>query len=384
MYRKLNILYKKICLHQDLSEFIHMKKNSSNIPWKPSLLPLDIDLESRKVLKKLPETHRALAELKGIGGTIPNQAILLNTLGLQEARDSSAVENIITTQDELFKANLDLAGWQTVATKEVQNYVTALKKGFELVGKNNLITTNHIIQIQSLIENNQAGFRKVPGTVLKNAQTGEVVFTPPQEYDEIVSAMSNLVSYINDDSLSDVDPLVKMAVIHFQFESIHPFYDANGRTGRIINILYLIQKSLLALPILYLSRFIIEHKSEYYHHLQSVRDKQDWEPWIMFMLEGIEKTSIDTIALILEMKKLMMDYKHRIRSNYKFYSQELINNLFRHPYTKIEFIQNDLNVSRITATAYLNRLVDDGFLVKKKLGVGNYFINEPLVALFTS
>jgi Fic family protein len=357
--------------------------NKSSIPWKPMLLPPDVDLESRKVLKKLPGAHRALAELKCIGGTIPNQAILLNTLGLQEARDSSAIENIITTQDELFKAGLDLSGWHSVAAKEVQNYATALKKGYELVGRNNLITANHIIQIQSVIENNQAGFRKVPGTVLKNAQPGEVVFTPPQEYDDIVHAMSNLVSYINDDSLSDADPLVKMAVIHFQFESIHPFYDANGRTGRIINILYLIQKSLLHLPILYLSRFINDHKSEYYRHLQNVRENQDWEPWIMFMLEGVEKTSIDTIALILEIKQLMMDYKHRIRSNYKFYSQELINNLFTHPYTKIEFIQNDLKVSRITATNYLNRLVEDGLLAKKKLGVGNYYINEPLVALFT-
>jgi Fic family protein len=378
------IIYTKGSIYIKIFQnFIQMKKNNPNVPWKPMLLPPDIDLESRKVLKKLPEAHRALAELKGIGGTIPNQAILLNTLGLQEARDSSAVENIITTQDELFKADLDLSGWQSVAAKEVQNYAAALKKGFELVGRNNLITTNHILQIQSVLENNQAGFRKVPGTVLKNAQTGEVIFTPPQEYDEIVSVMSNLVSYINDDSISDVDPLVKMAVIHFQFESIHPFYDANGRTGRIINILYLIQKSLLHLPILYLSRFIIEHKSEYYQHLQNVRDNQDWEAWIMFVLEGIEKTSIDTIALILEIKKLMMDYKHRIRSNYKFYSQELINNLFRHPYTKIEFIQNDLKVSRITATNYLNHLVDDGFLAKKKLGVGNYYINEPLVALFT-
>jgi Fic family protein len=360
-----------------------MEMNSSAIPWLPMTLPPSFDLESRKVLKKSAEAHRALAELKGIGGTIPNQSILLNTLGLQEAKDSSAVENIITTQDELFKADLDIAGWQNVAAKEVQNYVAALKKGFELVGKNNLITTNHILQIQSVLENNQAGFRKVPGTVLKNAQTGEVVFTPPQEYDQIVAAMSNLVSYINDDSLSDVDALVKMAVIHFQFESIHPFYDGNGRTGRIINILYLIQKSLLQLPILYLSRFIIDHKSEYYQHLQNVRENQDWEPWILFILEGVEKTSIDTIALILEIKKLMMDFKHRIRSNYKFYSQELINNLFRHPYTKIEFVQNDLNVSRITATGYLNRLVEDGFLTKKKLGVGNYYINEPLVALFS-
>jgi Fic family protein len=360
-----------------------METNSKDTPWKPGLLPPSIELESRMVFKKLPQAHRALAELKGMAGMIPNQTILLNTLGLQEAKDSSAVENIITTQDELFKADLNLSGWQTVAAKEVQHYVAALKKGFDLVNKNSLITANHILQIQSVLENNQAGFRRVPGTVLKNLQTGEVVFTPPQEYDEIIKAMSNLVQYINDDSLSDVDPLVKMAVIHFQFESIHPFFDGNGRTGRIINILYLIQKSLLHLPILYLSRFIIDNKSEYYQHLQNVREKQEWEPWILFMLDGIEKTSIETIALILEIKKLMLDYKHRIRSDYKFYSQELINNLFRHPYTKIEFIQNDLKVSRVTASGYLNRLASDGLLTKKKLGVGNYYINTPLVALFT-
>ena len=224
-----------------------METNISNIPWKPALLPPEIELESRTVLKKLPVAHRALAELKGIGATIPNQAILLNTLGLQEAKDSSAVENIITTQDELFKADLNLAGWQTVAAKEVQNYIAALKKGFDLVNKHGLLTANHILQIQSVLESNQAGFRKVPGTILKNLQTGEVIYTPPQDYDEIIKAMSNLVKYINDDSHSEVDPLVKMAVIHFQFESIHPFFDGNGRTGRIINILYLIPKFYLGM-----------------------------------------------------------------------------------------------------------------------------------------
>lgn len=360
-----------------------MESNFLSIPWKPLLLPPQIELESRKVLKKLAATHRALAELKGIASTIPNQAILLNTLGLQEAKDSSAVENIITTQDELFKAELNLSGLQSVAAKEVQNYVAALKKGFALLNENGLITANHILQIQSELERNQAGFRKLPGTVLKNQQTGEVVFTPPQEYDEIIQALNNLAKYINDDSLSDVDPLVKMAVIHFQFEGIHPFFDGNGRTGRIINILYLVQKSLLNLPVLYLSSFIIDHKGEYYQHLQNVREKGAWEPWILFILEGIEQSSRETLTLMLEIKKLMMDYKHRIRSGYKFYSQELINNLFRHPYTKIEFIQRDLKVSRVTASSYLNQLARDGFLIRKKLGVSNYYINTPLVILFT-
>ncbi len=359
-----------------------MEKFSSNIPWKVSLLPPAAELETRTVLKKLPGVHRALAEMKGIAGTIPNQAILLNTLGLQEAKDSSAVENIITTHDELFKAELNLSGSLPGAAKEVQRYVAALKKGFALVSKNGLLTANHILQIQVTLEENQAGFRKVPGTVLKNARTGKVVFTPPQNHSEIVKAMSNLVNYINDDSLSDADPLVKMAVIHFQFESIHPFFDGNGRTGRIINILYLVQKSLLNIPILYLSRYIIQHKAEYYRLLQNVRQKSEWEPWLLFMLEGIQKTSVETTGLILEIRKLMMDYKLRIRENYKFYSQELINNLFRHPYTKIEFLKNDLNVSRLTASSYLTRLSEDGFLTKKKLGVGNYYINTPLFALF--
>jgi len=360
-----------------------MEKNVANVPWLPGILPPDIELESRKVLKKLPQAHRALAELKGVAGTIPNQAILLNTLGLQEAKDSSAVENIITTHDELYKAGLNVTGWQTISAKEVQNYVAALNTGFDLVRKNNLITANHILKIQSVLEQNKAGFRKLPGTVLKNEQTGETVFTPPQDYETIVKAVTNLEKYINDDSLSEVDFLVKVAVIHFQFESIHPFFDGNGRTGRIINILYLVQKSMLNLPILYLSRYINSNKAEYYHHLQQVRENGAWEPWILFMLDGIEKTSIDTISLILEIKNLMMDYKHRIRDDYKFYSQELINNLFRHPYTKIEFIQKDLKVSRITAANYLNQLSNDGFLTKKKLGVGNYYINDPLFALFS-
>jgi Fic family protein len=360
-----------------------MRTIQANVPWKPILLPPDYELESRKILKRLPAAHRALAELKGIGSTIPNQSILLNTLGLQEAKDSSAVEDIITTQDELFTAELNLAGWQSAAAKEVQNYAEALKTGFKLVAQSEMITSNHILKIQSVLENNEAGYRRLPGTILKNTQTGEVVFTPPQDYDEILAAMSNLVAFINNELPCDADPLVKMAVIHFQFESIHPFYDGNGRTGRIINILYLILHSLLQSPVLYLSRHIIDNKSQYYQLLQNVREKQEWEPWILFMLDGIEQTSLDTISLIVEIKRLMMDYKHRIRSNYKFYSQELINNLFRHPYTKIEFIQKDLKVSRITAAAYLNRLAEDGLLTKKKFGVGNYYINEPLVKLFT-
>ena len=195
--------------------------------------------------------------------------------------------------------------------------------------------------------------------------------------------MSNLEKFINENDLTSFDPLVKMAIIHYQFESIHPFYDGNGRTGRIMNILYLIINKLQTLPILYLSSYIIKNKSKYYALLQDVRDHDNWEEWIHFMVRGVEETARETIELINQIKSLMLDYKQRLRGNYKFYSQDLLNNLFKHPYTKIEFIEKDLGVSRITAAAYLNRLAKDGVLRKEKHGTGNYYINEPLINLFS-
>ncbi len=351
--------------------------------WTLENLPPKIDLESKKVLKSLPKAHAALAELKGIALSIPNQNILVNTLGLQEAKDSSAIENIITTHDELYKSELNFQSVKTLEAKEVQNYIIALKRGFALVSKKNILTSNMILEIQEIIEKNKAGFRKLPGTALKNSTTGETVYTPPQNFDIISRLMSNLEKFINDASLSDYDPLVKMALIHFQFESIHPFYDGNGRTGRIINILYLILEELLDLPILYLSSYIIKNKSAYYKLLQDVRDTNNWEEWILFMIKGVEETSRKTIQLILSIKDLMLATKHKLRDNYKFYSQDLLNNLFKHPYTKIEFVVKDLEVSRITAANYLNKLAVDGLLEKKKIGTGNYYINNELFDLLT-
>lgn len=352
-------------------------------PWKINQLPLNIDLETKKVLKALPAAHAALAELKGISSTIPNQNILINTLGLQEAKDSSAIENIITTHDDLYKSELNLDAFKSPNAKEVQNYISALKKGFELITKNKLLTNNIILQIQEVLEDNKAGFRKLPGTALKNAVTGETVYTPPQDYEEIIKLMTNLERYINVPEMQDCDPIIKMAIIHFQFESIHPFYDGNGRTGRIINILYLILENLQTLPILYLSNYIIKHKPDYYRYLQNVRDENLWEEWILFMIKGVEETARETIELIIKIKELMLNYKHKLRDSYKFYSQDLLNNLFMHPYTKIEFIVNDLGVSRLTAANYLNKLADDKILRKEKLGTGNYYINEELFNILT-
>ena len=223
-------------------------------------LPLGRDIETKKVLKSLPSAHAALAELKGIASTMPNQSILINTLGLQEAKDSSAIENIITTHDDLFKSELNLTLYKSLNAKEVQNYIAATKTGYDLILKTGLLTNRIVLKIQEVLKGDNAGFRKMPGTNLKNTSTGEIIFTPPQDPEEIKDLMTNLEKFINDKKSNDFDPLVKMAIIHYQFESIHPFYDGNGRTGRIINILYLIQEKLQDLPILYLSSYIIKNK----------------------------------------------------------------------------------------------------------------------------
>lgn len=350
-----------------------------------SPLPLNNieEYETRKVLKKAGEAHRYLAELKGVSATIPNEAILINTLTLQEAKDSSEVENIITTHDELYKASVLTESSINPAAKEVQDYSAALKHGFSQVRMSKIIRLADILAVQEKLEKNKAGLRRLPGTGLKNMQTGEVVYTPPQHADEIEALMSNLVEYINDDEMCEADPLVKMAIIHHQFESIHPFYDGNGRTGRIINILYLVARDLLDLPVLYLSRYIIQNKGNYYQQLQRVRDTGDWESWLLYMLEGVSQTAQKTIQLIKQIKAMMQDYKHRIRQELpKIYRQELINNMFNHPYTKIEFVMEDLDVSRITATKYLELLVERGFLQKAKVGRNNFYINQPLFELF--
>ena len=347
-----------------------------------ALLPPIVELETKAVLKKAAEAHRYLAELKGVAASIPNQHILIDTLSLQEARESSAIENIISTFDDVYQSNDQSEIFISAAAKEVHAYARALKMGFALVQQKGLLTNNIILQIQAQIENNKAGFRKLPGTKLLNQSTGETVYLPPQEYASIVKLMKNLEDYINNDELSDADPLIKMAVIHQQFESIHPFYDGIGRTGRIINILYLIKNDLLSLPILYLSRYIIRHKTAYYTLLQQVRETQDWEPWILYMMEAIIQTSKDTITTITQMSKAMQEYKIAIRTNApKIYSQDLLNNLFRYPYTKIEYIMQDLIVSRNTAIRYLEQLELLNLIEKKKIGRDNFFINKALLKL---
>ncbi|TRD17280.1 Fic family protein [Palleronia caenipelagi] len=347
-------------------------------------LPPAVDIETVPVLKALARASRALADLKGQAKTIPNQGILIDTLALQEAKASSEVENIVTTQDELFQADLFPDDPQSPAAKEVALYRDALRLGYaHLLDTGGLIPNSVLIDMFRLLKGRSDGFRVKPGTALKNEQTGQIVFVPPQDAREIIEHMTALEKFINVDDLCDLDPLIKMALIHHQFESIHPFADGNGRIGRIVNVLYLTRTGLLDIPVLYLSRFITRNKGDYYHHLQAVRDTGDWESWVVYMLDAVTETSATTSEIVAEIRQQMTEVKHRLRREMpKIYSQDLLNNLFRHPYTRIEYLQRDLSVSRQTAAKYLDALAETGFVEKHRSGKHNYFVNVALVNLF--
>ena len=327
-----------------------------------SALPKPGHLETRAVLKQLVTAHRYLAELKGVAATIPNPEILISALSLQEAKDSSEIENIFTTQDELFQADIFSDSPRNAAAKEVRRYAAALRSGFERMHGDQLITVNRVVEFHQTLMGSDAGIRKLP---------------------EIQSLLTDLERFMNDDSVCAADPLINMAIAHHQFESIHPFYDGNGRAGRILNSLYLVAKGLLDQPVLYLSGYIIDTKADYYSLLQSTRETNDWEPWLLYLIRGVEETSKLTIGLIEAIRNLMNSYEERIKKDLpKIHSHELLNNLFRHPYTKIEAVQNDLGVSRLTASKYLSALTQKGFVEKHRSGKYNYYVNRPLIRIF--
>lgn len=339
--------------------------------------------ETPAILRQLATASRHLAELKGVAGSIPNQGILINTLGMQEAKDSSEIENIVTTHDQLFRDEASPETAANLAAKEVLRYRQALWQGYESVRRAGLLSVSHILDVQRELERNRAGFRKVPGTALRDG-AGHIVYTPPTP-ELLPQLMSDLERFINRPELFDADPLIRMALIHHQFESIHPFYDGNGRTGRIVNVLYLVKEGLLNIPVLYLSRAIVRSKVDYYRRLQAVRDDDAWEEWVLYMLGAVEDTARDGVQTIERIKQVLLALKHDIRQRFpKFYSQDLINNLFRHPYTKIEYLERDLAVSRLTARKYLEALSEAGFLKKQKFGRSNYYINTALTRILVS
>jgi Fic family protein len=346
----------------------------------PLLAPARDKIETVKVLRQLVKSSVALAELKGLAKVLPNPNILLNAVILKEARASSEIENVITTQDKLYQA-LSAKGMQAdSATKEVLRYREAMLYGFTLIKKKGFLNTNGIIDIQGILEKNNAGMRKLPGTALRNASTGKVIYTPPDKLDVINRLMKNLEEYLNTEN--EISPLVKMAVQHYQFESIHPFYDGNGRTGRIINVLYLILHGLLDAPVLYLSNYIINNKASYYRLLQEVRTKENWEEWILFILKAVEQTARETIVRVNEISHLFSRTQELAKKKApKIYSKEFIELLFEHPYSKIEYVTERLSISRVTASKYLKEMEAAGILQSKRIWKETLYINAKLFDL---
>jgi Fic family protein len=352
------------------------------LPDKPfndlPTLPPKAEVETKATLKKAISAGRALAELKGVGETIPNQAILVNSIILQEAKASSEIENIITTHDALFRAFSANTGQIDPATKEVLRYREALWEGFSGLKDRPFLTTNLFIRIVQTIRANKAGIRNTPGTKVANAVTGEVVFTPPEGEAIIRDKLKNLEDYIHAEN--EVDPLIKLALIHYQFEVIHPFTDGNGRTGRILNILYLTQKHLLDLPVLYLSKYIIERKSNYYRLLRGVTEHKEWEPWILYMLDAVEQTALYTRDKMLAIRALLIKTLEFTKENLpsRAYSKDLIELLFHQPYTKARFLVDAGIAERKTATNYLKELEKIGVLQLQKVGKENLYLNKEL------
>ncbi|OYT15091.1 MAG: addiction module protein [Bacteroidetes bacterium 4572_77] len=348
---------------------------------KLDILPPKIEkVETIKILRQLTKSAHVLGELKGVAKIIPNQTMLINAVVLQEAKDSSEIENIITTQDALYKA-LTTQGKQPEQVKEVINYRKAIFAGFDIIEKQGFLRLSDIEVIQKTIIENNAGIRNMPGTVLKNDKTGEVVYTPPQEKEEILGLISNFLEHFNLEQ-TELHPLINLAILHYQFESIHPFYDGNGRTGRILNILYLIINKLLDIPILYLSSYINHNKSEYYRLLNATNKNEEWEEYILYILKAVEETSLKTIEKINNIKDLL-DKTIEIAKDKasKIYRKELIELLFEQPYSKIEYVVEKLNVERKAASRYLKILENAGILKSQKVGREIVYINEKLIEI---
>jgi len=346
--------------------------------------PPRAELQTVAVLRKLTEARSVLGEMKGRATSLPNQAILLDTLFLQEALASSEIENIVTTQDEVFRVD-PIADTGSVEAKEVARYRDAMRLGYEKWKENRFISENMLIDMFRVLKQRDEGYRRIPGAVVRNMRTGETVYTPPQNGWEIEIYMRDLAGFINDELPCDLDPLVKMALIHHQFESIHPFSDGNGRIGRILNVLYLTHKGLLDAPILYLSRAINRTKPDYYRLLQAVREKGAWEEWVIYILSAVDETARLTLRLISGIRDLMVRHKMRMRDELpRIYSQDLLNNLFRYPYTRIEYVANDLGIGRQTARKYLKQLAACHFVDEVKSGRNNYYVNKQLVNLLAS
>lgn len=348
------------------------------------MLPPDALLESPEVLKHMAYASRRLGELNGLCASLTDPGILINTIALQESKDSLAIENIVTTQDELYQATLTSEEMSSSA-KEVLSYREALYKGLKAMAKKkNILSVNIMIEIVQVVKQNKAGIRTTPGTMLKNAITGETIYTPPEGKQVIEEKLANLERFMNDDDFSELDPLLKMAVIHYQFEAIYPFIDGNGRTGRILNSLYLVQQQLLPQPVLYLSSYFVKNKPLYYQLLRGVTEDSNWRDWIMYNLTAVIETAkltADKIRQILLLKDKMETELKKILG--PSYTHELLRLMFELPYLKIDILVKKEMAHRQTASVWLRKLVKESVLSQQKRGKTIYFINSRLMKILT-
>ncbi len=345
-------------------------------------LPPEGFIETPQILRHLAKAYRYLGELNGLCASLPDPQLLINTIVLQESKDSSAIENIVTTQDELYRAATEEES-TNIAAKEVLSYREALYTGFnKMKSQQNLLLTNTLVEIVQTIKQNHFGIRNSPGTALKSAITGEIIYTPPCCEDVLRSKLTALEQFINDPDVSSLDPLVKMAFIHYQFEAIHPFADGNGRTGRIVNALYLVQQELLAQPVLYLSSYIVKYKTEYYQLLRGVTEKGNWTDWVMYILTALIETSQLTTRKIRNMLLLKESCEKKMKEILgASYSYELLQLLFTLPYLKIELLEKKGLAHRQTASIWLKKLSDAEILKPQKMGRTTYYVNYRLMEL---
>lgn len=362
--------------------FVKNMKHHPNRPYNSlPALPPKTELETKAILKAAIAANRALAKLDGSITQLPNPAVLIDTIGLQEAKASSEIENIITTHDELYQSAVAERKIENPATKEVLFYKEALWHAYEQVIKKGLITTNLCIKIVQQLKQNQAGIRVVPGTQIKNDRTGEVVYTPPEGETIIRNKLHDLEQFLNIPD-NDLDPLIKMALANYQFEAIHPFADGNGRTGRILNIIYLVQQGLLSQPVIYLSRYVIEHKTEYYRRLREVTEKEAWQEWILYMIKAVEATSTSTLSKIESISEAMVDVGKTIEKKLpKIYSKELVETLFQRPYCKRQFFEIAGIAKLKTAGSYLAELEKIGIIQRIQVGKEKLYLNHQLLSI---
>ncbi|PWT75614.1 MAG: Fic family protein [Bacteroidetes bacterium] len=357
-----------------------------NTPFNelPDLPPVEFQ-ESQEILRHLAKASRYLGQLNGLCASLPDPQLLINTIVLQESKDSSAIENIVTTQDELYKAATEETT-ASHAAKEVLSYREALYIGLERMhAQKNLLLTNTMVEIVQTIKQNKAGIRSTPGTSLKNAINGEVIYTPPCCEDVLGQKLASLERFINDPIVSPLDPLIKMAFIHYQFEAIHPFADGNGRAGRIVNALYLVQQELLAQPVLYLSSYIVRYKTEYYQLLRGVTEKHNWHDWVMYILTALIETAQLSTKKIRNTLSLKEETEQKMKQVLgSSFSYDLLELMFTLPYLKIELLENKQIAHRQTASTWLKKLDEANILRAHKIGRTTYFVNYKLMDLLST